>query len=137
MTKEDITKFRDEVIGDKPYRVICDNEHIFYGNIPGYFPIIWDDDAETMITIDWSRDVYSDQRLPFHITITEYEHIQYLEGHGTVAETMKMIQLYKDKLTEDQYNHCLELLQTGARNRTIIPGTRPPKHPDRPSNPNP
>ena len=65
MTKEDITKFRDEIIGDKPYRVICDNEHIFYGNIPGYFPIIWDDDAETMITIDWSRDVYSDQRLPY------------------------------------------------------------------------
>lgn len=126
MTKDHVIEFRDHVAKGNPMKIICDNEHTFYYNIPGYFPIIWDDDYENFTTVMSNQDQYSDAQMPYCIVTTEYEHIQFMEAYKNVKEMVQYLSKIKDKLTEEEYEHSLELLRPGASSRVIKYGTALP-----------
>lgn len=132
MTKEQIIKFRDEIGKETPMKVICDNEHFFYDNLDEYFPIIWDDDNEVLIQIQPNNhDQYSAPRLPYRISISMYEHIQFIEAYVDMKMAVKSIDNLKSlgfEITDEQKEKYMELFRSGGSSRTVVPGTRLPSY---------
>lgn len=126
MTKEQIIKFRDQFgKGVNPMKVICDNEHIYYDNLESFFPIIWDDDNETLMQIQPNNhDQYSAPNLPYRISVSQYEHIQFIEVYVDMKEATKSLDNLL--LSDEDRSQCMNLFRSGASSRTIRPGTNLP-----------
>lgn len=128
MNVNSIKKFRDETAKGKPLMIICDNEHVFYDNVVGNFPVIWDDDAETLTTIIYSSDVYSNRERPFNVMISGYDHIQFMFAMETSKEIVQYLSSIKDKMSEEEYKQALDLCRPGASARSSRPISVMPKY---------
>lgn len=96
MTKEQVQKFRDK-FKDNAMIVVCDNQHLFYDNVGGKFPLIWDDENEVLTTMVMNDDIYSQSLNPVYIEMTEYEHIQFIQIFINANQAMDYIEEIKDQ----------------------------------------
>ena len=126
MTVKQVVKFRDQIAkGIYPMRVICDNEHTFYENCKGYFPVMWDDENEefTVYTVNYDR--YSAAKYPFLLTTTAYEHIQFIEVALDVKGSMDSMSNFN--LSDEDTNTCIDLFRSGAMSHDIKAAAELPK----------
>ena len=109
MTKEAVLKAR-EIFGNERIRVVCDNMIIAYDNMPGGVPVVWDDDNEQLLWFKADTGNDMGDTCPLEVTFTEYEHIQYMEGHLTKQAAMEIAAKYKDKLGDEYYDRLIKLI---------------------------
>ena len=117
-----VKKYRE--LADKnhlPMKVICDNEHWFLHNVDNGFKIIWDDESETLTAMHTNNDYYSQCALPIKLTVTQYEHIQFIEVFMDKVAAVVELGNQKDsgKLTESEFEHDLQLLSNHASISTL------------------
>lgn len=123
MTLENVKKFRDEIAKNRPFIVVCDNEHIFYTNVEDSIPIAWDDDTESFTVIRPNTNLFAhatQELCPMLVETTEYEHIQFMQVLLTTAEALEVLEKYKDKFGENadkKYEYAKAIIAQSANNR--------------------
>ena len=124
MTIEQIKKIRDDAGTEKAMIITCDNEHIFYDNIKDSCPLIWDDENERLISFEKNMSSNQSQAAkPGRVVFTAYEHIQFIEVIATVPEVIEILNKFKDKMTEEQYNYCIKFYAGASSIHMCKPGT--------------
>lgn len=124
MTLAEIQKIREEAGEEKPMIIICDNEHHFYDNTGDTCPLIWDDDLERIISFEKQvTHPNTQETLPCKVVYTSYEHIQFIKVLTTVPEIIEILNKFKDKMTEEQYNYCIKFYASSASVHACKPGT--------------
>lgn len=95
---------------------------IYNDKTPGGVHLIWDDDSESFISMrPESHDHYSETRV-LEVTYTNYELIQYMEGHLDQQSAMTFAEKMKDKMSEEQYKRLLNAIASsrdGLRYKVI------------------
>lgn len=66
--------------------VICDNGIYLGGSETS---LLWDDTNELLISVKANINPYTQAKAPIEITVTEYEHIQYIQGQFAVDNKLK------------------------------------------------
>ena len=112
MTGPEIKKIREEAGEDKAMIIVCDNERLFYHNVAWSCPLIWDDGLQRFISFEANTTTAQSQvKMPAKVVYTSYEHIQYIEILMNTKEVIELLNKFKDKMTEEQYNFIVKVHQ--------------------------
>lgn len=84
---------------------------IYNDKTPGGVHLIWDDDNETFVSMrPESANAFHSETRVLEVTYTNYELIQYMEGHLDQQSAMEFAEKMKAKMSEEQYKRLLHVI---------------------------
>lgn len=87
---------------------------IFYDNSPNQPNLIWDDANETFTCIRANSSKTDSNTNILEVTVTNYEHIQYMEGHLNKDSAVGYIEQIKGTLSDEKQIALLDSTLKGA-----------------------
>ena len=91
--------------------IVRDQANNKYFSRGSHNTMIWLDDEQTMISIMFNPDHYSNQKSnkPFLITAVSYVDILSIDGVGTKDDVMDILELYKSKMPAEEYDRAISI----------------------------
>ena len=122
MTTEQIKEIRDTFQGvpGVVIKIILDNSIIFHGNLKGQV-LLWDDAKKRLTCIrENTTSMEAPQRLkPWEITVTSYEHIQYMIATVDIDNVEK----YLDAISYSNKDKLIKYLSSQKVSKSSITGS--------------
>jgi len=97
---------RDEALKNSKKIIVKDQANNYYIGNGEKDLIIWLDDEATMIHISTSDDFYTNTKYRYMITTVSYVDILNIKGYSNTSDVASIINKYKSKITEDEYNRA-------------------------------